>query len=99
MSIFFNHLLEKDSEILNFSKEENQHIVKALRKKSKDKITVTNGRGLEWIGELEINNKNAFAKKISSRVHDELKSNIKVAIAPTKKNEKNEWFLEKLNEN
>ena len=38
MSIFFNHLLEKDSEILNFSEEENQHIVKALRKKSKDKI-------------------------------------------------------------
>ena len=66
MSIFFNHLLEKESEILNFSEEENQHIVKALRKKSKDKITVTNGRGLEWIGELEVNNKSAFAKKISS---------------------------------
>ena len=98
MSIFFNHLLEKDSEILNFSKEENQHIVKALRKKSKDKITVTNGRGLEWIGELEINNKNAFAKKISSRVHDELKSNIEVAIAPTKKVDRIEWFLEKSTE-
>ena len=98
MSIFFNHLLEKDSEILNFSEEENQHIVKALRKKSKDKITVTNGRGLEWIGELEVNNKSAFAKKISSRVHDGLKSNIEVAIAPTKKVDRIEWFLEKSTE-
>ncbi|MBU78695.1 MAG: 16S rRNA (uracil(1498)-N(3))-methyltransferase [Flavobacteriales bacterium] len=98
MSIFFNHLLEKDSEILNFSEEENQHIVKALRKKSKDKIIVTNGRGLEWIGELEVNNKSAFAKKISSRVHDGLKSNIEVAIAPTKKVDRIEWFLEKSTE-
>lgn len=98
MSIFYNHLLEKDSEILNFSKEENLHIVKASRKKSKDKITVTNGRGLEWIGELEINNKSAFAKKISSRVHEELKLNIEVAIAPTKKVDRIEWFLEKSTE-
>ena len=98
MSIFFNHLLEKESEILNFSEEEKQHIVKALRKKSKDKITVTNGRGLEWIGKLEVNNKSVFAKKISSRVHDELKSNIEVASAPTKKVDRIEWFLEKSTE-
>lgn len=95
MSIFYNHLLEKDSKILNFSDEEKKHILKSLRKKTNDKITVTNGRGLEWIGKLEVSHgKIVSSKKISSKIHNN-KSNIEIAIAPTKKIDRIEWFLEK----
>ena len=96
MSIFYNHFLEKDSKILNLSDEEKKHILKSLRKKTNDKITVTNGRGLEWIGKLEVSNgKIVSIKKISSKIHNNYSSNIEIAIVPTKKIDRIEWFLEK----
>ena len=96
MSIFYNNFLEKDSETINFSDEEKKHILKSLRKKTNDKITVTNGRGLEWIGKLEVSHGEIVStKKISSKIHNNHRSNIEIAIAPTKKIDRIEWFLEK----
>ena len=64
MELFFQeNLLESSSEI-KFSVDESRHIYKVLRKKKGDTVTVTNGKGLEWKGEITIlDNRNILAKK------------------------------------
>ena len=98
MNLFFDQSINKNTKTVNFSFEESKHI-KSFRMKSNELITVTNGKGLEWIGELEIINKNnPIANKISSKVHAGMISKIEIAIAPTKKIDRIEWLLEKSTE-
>ena len=70
MELFYaqNILLEDD--ILTFSPEESRHLIKVLRKKFGDLIRVTNGKGLEWIGEIiDINTKKVIGKKSQFILH------------------------------
>lgn len=99
MELFFQeNLLESTSEI-KLSTEESRHISKVLRKKKGDAITVTNGKGLEWKGEITmLDTRNTLAKKKATIFHKKATSNIHIAIAPTKSNYRMEWFLEKATE-
>ena len=99
MELFFQeNLLESTTEI-KFSTEESRHISKVLRKKTGDTITVTNGKGLEWKGVItRLDTRNTLAKKTTTIFHSKAKSNIHIAIAPTKSNDRMEWFLEKATE-
>ena len=99
MELFFQeNLLESTSEI-KFSTEESRHIFKVLRKKTGDAITVTNGKGLEWKGEITmLDTRNTLATKTATIFHKKAKSNLHIAIAPTKSNDRIEWFLEKATE-
>jgi 16S rRNA (uracil1498-N3)-methyltransferase len=70
-----------------------------LRKKIGDKITITNGNGLEWQGELiNISSSSTIAKKIKSLQHTQPIKLIHLAIALTKNNNRIEWLIEKLTE-
>tara|TARA_B110000908_G_C10238055_1_gene444496 strand:+ start:492 stop:1208 length:717 start_codon:yes stop_codon:yes gene_type:complete len=99
MELFFQeNLLESTTEI-KFSTEESRHISKVLRKKTGDAITVTNGKGLEWKGEITmLYTRNTLATKTATIFHKKAKSNLHIAIAPTKSNDRIEWFLEKATE-
>lgn len=99
MQLFYNPNIDKQTEIFFFDKEESKHIVKVLRKKDGDILFVTNGLG--YIFECEItlasDNKctvkiNAFEKKETPKFH------LHLAVAPTKMNDRYEWFLEKATE-
>lgn len=100
MQLFYNENIEPHTRLLTFSKEESRHIIRVLRKKEGDKIFITNGKDHLFTTRII----NASDKKCSVEI---LKSEKKektwnyylhVAIAPTKSNERMEWFLEKATE-
>ena len=100
MQLFYNKNLHKESTSLTFDKEESRHIVSVLRKKEGDILMITNGDSLLFTAKIiAVNNKRcqvqiiAVTEKESSR-----KYNLSIAIAPTKSNDRLEWFLEKATE-
>ncbi|NOY49698.1 MAG: 16S rRNA (uracil(1498)-N(3))-methyltransferase [Chlorobi bacterium] len=81
-------------------KEESKHIVKVLRRIEGDIVYFTDGKG--WFYETKIINaaqsrcEVEILKKLEG--DDKLGYNIHIAIAPTKNNDRLEWFLEKTTE-
>ena len=95
MQLFYNPNIETE---LTLDREEHTHATKVLRKQVGDFIWVMNGTGdlfeceLIQIGSkkshLKIKSKNSFSKT----------NNLHIAIAPTKNNNRMEFFLEKVTE-
>ena len=54
MELFYQENIDNNQQDAVFSSEESRHIVKVLRKKNGDLISVTNGKGLQWNGEIFI---------------------------------------------
>ena len=99
MTLFFDSHITISTKIFELDPSESKHISKVLRKKSGDKITVTNGKGLEWKGKLFFNKKNMLvATKQIALEHKKKVRKIQIAIAPTKSNHRMEWLVEKLTE-
>ncbi|MBN08948.1 MAG: 16S rRNA (uracil(1498)-N(3))-methyltransferase [Flavobacteriaceae bacterium] len=99
MDLFFSSNIQKNTKNLIFSSDESRHIFKALRKRRGERIRVTNGKGLEWIGELiSLNQNKTEAKKIKSTFFEKTPFKIEIAIAPTKKIDRIEWLVEKATE-
>lgn len=99
MVLFFEESLQDELSEFYFSKEDSRHIAKVLRKSTGDQITITNGNGLEWQGELiHVSKNSTIAKKIKSLHHSPRDKSIHLAIAPTKNNNRMEWMIEKLTE-
>ena len=99
MQLFYNPNLNKDQTSFVFDKEESKHIVKVLRKKEGDILHVTNGLGYLFVTEITIASDNKCTIKIVSYEQQEApKYHLHVAVAPTKMNERYEWFLEKATE-
>mgnify|MGYP001826325821 CR=1 FL=1 len=99
MQLFYNPDIHKDTLQVSFSKDESRHIVKVLRKKTDDTLNITNGKG--WLFEAQIttaNIKQCSADIISSTFKEKAKYNLHLAVAPTKMNDRYEWFLEKATE-
>ncbi|APG64019.1 16S rRNA (uracil(1498)-N(3))-methyltransferase [Tenacibaculum todarodis] len=100
MQLFYNSDINEATQQLTFSKEESRHIVRVLRKKERDILHITNGKGFLFSAEISI----ASDKKcIATIVNTETKSKpwnyyLHIAIAPTKNNDRLEWFLEKATE-
>lgn len=100
MQLFFNHTLTKESKLLIFDKIESRHIIKVLRKKESDILQITNGKGLLFQASIFDANEKQCSVSILS-VIEKPKSHpyyLHIAIAPTKLNERFEWFLEKATE-
>ena len=99
MILFYDIHLEDSISDFSFSKDESKHLSKVLRKKAGDQITITNGKGLEWNGELtHVASNSTRAKKIDSYQHSVPEKQIHLAIAPTKSSNRMEWLIEKLTE-
>jgi 16S rRNA (uracil1498-N3)-methyltransferase len=99
MQLFYSPNLNPNDTQLVFSKEESKHIGKVLRKQIGDTLHLTDGIGHLYEAILESNNpKQCIA--IITRVEEKmpLPYALHMAVAPTKLNERFEWFLEKATE-
>ena len=95
MKLFFGEIFPA----VHINEEEQQHIVKVLRMRDGEEISVTDGKGNLAYGKL------VFEGKKASLNIDEIKENIPdfspklhIAIAPTKNIDRIEFFLEKATE-
>ena len=82
------------------SEDESKHCVKVLRMTEGERFCVTNGKGFLFDAELvEALPKRASVNLTNQRKgYDHWDFNLEIAIAPTKLNERMEWFLEKATE-
>lgn len=99
MQLFYNPDISETSNALSFDKEESRHIVKVLRKTIGDKLYVTNGLGLLFKTEITQASDNKCVVKIVSVEKSSARNyRLHLAVAPTKMNDRYEWFLEKATE-
>ncbi len=98
MNVFY--LPDAQLGTISFPEEESKHIVKVLRMKEGDRFCVTNGNGSLFDAELvDAHPKRAAADLSNQRSGYDIKEfKLAIAIAPTKLNERTEWFLEKATE-
>ncbi len=99
MQLFYNAEIKNTDKNFIFNKEESKHIVKVLRKKERDAIFITNGLGNLFKSEITL----ASDKRCEIAILDVQKFplpnyHLHIAIAPTKINDRMEWFLEKATE-
>ena len=97
--MFYNPEIDLNTESFFFNKEESKHIVKVNRKQSGDILLVTNGLGILFTTEITLaSDSKCTVKVISKKVAEKPNYNLHLAVAPTKMNERFEWFLEKATE-
>ena len=99
MQLFYNPEIQANSNAFSFDKEESKHIVKVLRKKEGDILHVTNGLGELFSTEIILASEKKCTVQITTTEkfpkHDFY---LHLVVAPTKMNERYEWFLEKATE-
>jgi len=99
MQLFYNPTIDETTENFSFDKEESKHIIKVLRKKDTDILFVTNGLGLLFKTEITLASDNKCTVQILAVEKTEpSKFQLHLAVAPTKMNDRYEWFLEKATE-
>jgi 16S rRNA (uracil1498-N3)-methyltransferase len=100
MQLFFNAEINTETQQFTFDKVESRHIVRVLRKKQGDTLFITNGLGKLFTSEIIIaNDKKCLVNIISSEEKPKpWNYYLHIAIAPTKLNDRFEWFLEKATE-
>lgn len=97
--MFYNPEINLNTESFFFNKEESKHIVKVNRKQSGDILLVTNGLGILFTTEITLaSDSKCTVKVISKKAAEKPNYNLHLAVAPTKMNERFEWFLEKATE-
>ena len=99
MQLFYNPDITYETKQFSFSKEENKHIVKVLRKKIGDRLHITNGNGWLFTSEIIIADIKKCTVSIETKIEQpKRKYNLHLGVAPTKINDRYEWFLEKSTE-
>ena len=100
MQLFYNSKISTKTSNFIFDKNESKHIVRVLRKKENDQLFITNGLGHLFIAKITSANDKKCAIQIISfeSKPKEWNYNLHIAIAPTKLNDRFEWFLEKATE-
>lgn len=99
MQLFYNPDIKPGDAVFLFDKEESRHIVKVLRKKEGDKIGITNGQGYLFTSEIAFaNEKKCEVNVINEQFFEPAAYSLHLAVAPTKLNDRYEWFLEKATE-
>ncbi|MDO7171227.1 16S rRNA (uracil(1498)-N(3))-methyltransferase [Mariniflexile sp. AS56] len=99
MQLFYNPNITESTTQFTFEKEESKHIVKVLRKNIGDTLHITNGSGWLFTAEVSIPNINKCVVTVISKTKQAARSyQVHLAVAPTKMNDRYEWFLEKATE-
>lgn len=99
MQLFYHPELGDATDEFFFPVDESKHISKVLRKKYGDILWVTNGKGILF--ETKItgpDHKKCMAKVVSKILKTAKPYKLHLAVAPTKLNDRFEWFLEKATE-
>lgn len=102
MQLFYFPEVSQNTSEYQFPKQEARHLIKVLRKKTGDKVNFTDGRGNLYSGSLVIHgnfckleNIQSIQPRSETFVAGQLPYHLHIAIAPTKSNDRTEWFLEK----
>lgn len=99
MQLFYNTSINETTENLIFDREDSKHIIKVLRKKDGDILFVTNGLGFLFTTEIILaSDSKCTVKIVSFEKAPTPKLHLHLAVAPTKMNDRYEWFLEKATE-
>ncbi len=99
MQLFYTPNLNENDVNFSFDKEESKHIIKVLRKKEGDILFATNGRGILFqIAITAALENHCSVKIVSFEAQEATAYKIHIAVAPTKMNDRIEWFLEKATE-
>lgn len=99
MQLFYNPNLEEDTKVFTFDTLESKHIIRVLRRKVGDNLQITNGKGLFLFAKITEDNPKACSIEIErvKKIHP-TKHRLHMVVAPTKMNDRYEWFLEKATE-
>ena len=99
MILFYDKNISKNSLNHELDNEQSHHLYNVLKKTKGFKLTVSDGNGLEWLGEIySYKNKKIELKKISLKIHEKSKNKIHLVVSPAKNIKRMEWMLEKLTE-
>lgn len=100
MQLFYNSEISTATKQLVFDKIESKHIVRVLRKKENDVLKITNGKGYLFDAKISFASDKKCMADIIAITKKEKPWNyyLHIAIAPTKNNDRIEWFLEKATE-
>lgn len=99
MQLFYNPEIEENQKNIEFPRDESKHIIKVLRKNTGDVLKVTNGRGFLFSVRITDANPNRCQAEIIASEKEKPDSwHLHMAVAPTKMNDRYEWFLEKATE-
>lgn len=99
MQLFYSSEIGLDNPAYTFPREESKHIIRVLRKKEGDIVHITDGRGYLYTCIIINDNPNKCTVQIRDSVfHEPMEYSLHVAVAPTKNNDRFEWFLEKATE-
>jgi 16S rRNA (uracil1498-N3)-methyltransferase len=99
MQLFYNPNITETTTQFSFDKEESRHIAKVLRKMVGDILHITNGNGWLFTAEIMVSDiKNCMATVVSKEFKSKHNYTLHLAVAPTKMNDRYEWFLEKATE-
>ncbi|MEM8508594.1 MAG: 16S rRNA (uracil(1498)-N(3))-methyltransferase [Bacteroidota bacterium] len=99
MQLFYNSKLDNTVTEFFFSPEESKHISRVLRKKEGDILEITNGKGQMFSAKiLEAHAEKCKAQIVETQHCTPSNYVLHIGIAPTKQNDRFEWFLEKATE-
>ena len=100
MQLFYTPNIDLSADKITLSKEESKHIVRVLRLRENSPIYITDGNGLLIEAKITDANQNACEVLVTNRTsnHEKREYYIHMAVAPTKNNDRYEWFLEKATE-
>ena len=99
MNLFYQPNISAATFEVTFEKEESRHMIKVLRMTEGDLFKITNGKGYFFDAEVvSANPKKCIAKILSKENQPPLPYQLHLAVAPTKLNDRYEWFLEKATE-
>lgn len=98
MNLFYTpDIANKDNYTL--SESESKHAIRVLRLKIHETLTLVDGKGKFYNAVIsDDNQKKCEVKIIKIREVSQLKPKLTIAIAPTKNNDRTEWFIEKCTE-
>ena len=99
MQLFYSESINDTEDQFAFNKDESKHIVRVLRKKEGQELLVTNGKGAIFLCNITLaNDKNCIVTILKKTTQELPKYKLHLAVAPTKMNDRYEWFLEKATE-
>lgn len=99
MNLFYHPQFDPNAKVVTFDKDESRHLAKSLRVKEGQQIWLTDGKGHKAAVTISlVDPKRTEGHVIKVESQPVLKPYLHLAIAPTKMNDRYEWFLEKATE-
>ena len=99
MNLFYSKDINESSKEIFLNDQEHVHLVKSLRFDINETVFITDGKGNKYETKLIEKERNTSKLEILNKfTASEKKSELSIAISPTKKSNRFEWFLEKVTE-